>query len=337
MEFKCTEKQVSTITQTEARMPNLPVVRDNIHFVREKQTRLFCYRACDRAVVLLFTPKSPMREVSCAMRIVPETSSVTCLLSDAQFVDLARVVGLLRSSPPSLAWKSPLTSLAFLNMLTKECGLTSELKRQDLDKVTLNAEVQPNSTLWSDPKIELEKPPGKWSNNPMLGLKRCTLPWLRAASGEGDWVALLDDLQFELTHTVNRKAQIECLKDRISVQINLIDNMIAHQENSQANLIAILALFLAPASLIAISVPPNAGREPNFRERCIIGNAFGHSIFSAGIFATNNSSWIAFLATMVPVTLITVISGLSFIGKHKMMQAWRNLWGLSRRRGELSR
>ncbi|KAK7729239.1 hypothetical protein SLS53_009303 [Cytospora paraplurivora] len=278
--------------------------------------------AYNMAVIILSTPKSPMREVFCAMRIVPELASVTCLLFDAQPADLGRVVGLLRRSPPGLAWRSP---VAFLAMLFKECGRTSELKRQELDDDILGAECQTKSTLWKEPEKIPGKPLARWPNdfyaatsamhlchNNMMFVARAVdfeiavwkhlllmitkeplLMWLRASAGESEWVSIQDEIQFEISHTVDRNAQIECLKERIAVQVNLLDNRIAHHESSQTNLIALLALIFAPASLIA-------------------------SIFSTGIVATNERSWIAYVATTVPVTIMTVIAGLSFLESQKL-------------------
>ena len=98
---------------------------------------------------------------------------------------------------------------------------------------------------------------------------------------------LLDTIEYEMSHTMNRRAQIGCLRERIGVQINLvslesfplplmylealwkflrgsdglptdikqINNIIAHQQSSQTGLIAILALTFAPASLMAVIYP----------------------------------------------------------------------------------
>ncbi|ROW09148.1 hypothetical protein VPNG_05772 [Cytospora leucostoma] len=197
--------------------------------------------------------------------------------------------------PKWLAWRSP---VAFLAMLVRECGRTSELKRKELDDDILGAECQTRSTLWKEPEKIPGKPLARWPNdfyaatsamhlchNNMMFVARAVdfeiavwkylrllintkeplLMWLRASAGESEWVSIQDDVQFEISHTVDRKAQIECLKESIVVQVNLLDNKIAHHESSQTNLIALLALIFAPASLIA-------------------------SIFSTGIVATNERS-----------------------------------------------
>lgn len=96
------------------------------------------------AVVLISTPKSYMREFFCAIRIVPELASVTCLLLDAQLDDLGHIVDLLRSSPPGPARRSP---VAFLAMLVREYGRTPELSRQAMDDEILRAQHQTQMTL----------------------------------------------------------------------------------------------------------------------------------------------------------------------------------------------
>lgn len=204
-------------------------------------------------VILLSTPKSPIRELFCTIRIVPDLSSVTCVLFDAKPDDLTDLAGCLRDSPPGLiAGQSP---IAFLAMLVRECGRTSELKRHDLDANILGTEVHTRSTLWNSLEIE----PGRylktgWSNdfyeatnalhlchNELLFVARAVdfevdvwhflrsisgeeqlIPWLKATANESEWTAVLDGIQFEITYTLDRKAQIGCLKDRIAVQLDRV-------------------------------------------------------------------------------------------------------------------
>lgn len=47
-------------------------------------------------------------------------------------------------------------------------------------------------------------------------------PWLRPDADDVDWAAMLDEIDFDLAHTSNWKAHVECLKDRIEIQINLM-------------------------------------------------------------------------------------------------------------------
>ncbi|OKL56761.1 hypothetical protein UA08_07901 [Talaromyces atroroseus] len=279
-------------------------------------------------LILLSTPKAPVREVFCTMRITPALNTVTCLLFDAQLTDLGRIIesvhNINRDNPARLsAWK---TAFQFLLFLARELGHTSESKRHALDRSILGAEVQTKSTPWDDPSralvrwpndiheatsvlhlchnnllfvaraVEFEIDLWRWLRRLVVGgdSKNEALLWLRGSDVRaGVWTALIDSIDFEMVHTMNKKTQIDCLKERIGVQINLINNLIAHQESSQTNLIAIVALVFAPASLIA-------------------------SIFSAGIFATDHRSWIAYVALTVPITILTVLTGVSFLEQQKL-------------------
>ncbi|KAM0430123.1 hypothetical protein ACHAPT_006129 [Fusarium lateritium] len=267
-------------------------------------------------------------QIFCAMRIVPDLASVTCLLFDAQPKDFeGHTAGLIRTCPSGLEWRNP---AAFLAMLLKESGRTSEEKREELDLNILKAEIQTKSTPWQDfkeAKNDYYEATGVLNlchNNLVFVtravdaeieglrfLRRLTDdeklgPWMRGTADEGEWVGILDGIDFETAHTVSRRAQIGCLKERIGVQINLISNMIAHQETSQTNLIAILALIFAPAGLIA-------------------------GIFSAGIFATDDRSWILYVASTVPVTAVTLVAGLGFLKQQDLARVWR---GLTEGKGE---
>ncbi|KAL6353838.1 hypothetical protein LRP88_12832 [Fusarium phalaenopsidis] len=256
------------------------------------------------------------------MRIDLELGSVMCLLLDARLDDLHRTVSVVNSSMAGLAWRNP---VAFLAILLKGSGDSSELQRQCLDKDILDAEIRTKSTQW---RHKANKSPNDFyeatsklnlCHNNLVFVARAVdsdidswrflrrmaddenlRPWLRGFIGEGEWVGVLDGIDFETAHAVSRKAQIGCLKERIEVQINLISNLIAHQETSQTNLIAILALIFAPASLIA-------------------------GIFSAGIFATDDRSWILYVASTVPITVVTVVAGVGFLKQKELTRQWWEL------------
>ncbi|KAI8716399.1 hypothetical protein NCS52_00933500 [Fusarium sp. LHS14.1] len=280
-------------------------------------------RGAPRSLLFLFsTPKSPVREIVCAMRIDSELASVTCLLLDARLDDLRHTVGVINSSTAGLAWRDP---VGFLAILLKESGSSSEMQRKCLDNDILNAEIRTKSTQW---RHNANKSPNDFyeatsklnlchNNLVFVGraadsdidnwrfLRRMAddenlRPWLRGFTDEGEWVGVLDSIDFETEHAVSRRAQIGCLKERIEVQISLISNLIAHQETSQTNLIAILALIFAPASLIA-------------------------GIFSAGIFTTNDRSWIVYVASTVPITVLTVVAGVGFLKQKELTRQWWEL------------
>ncbi|KAJ3530582.1 hypothetical protein NM208_g9265 [Fusarium decemcellulare] len=276
-------------------------------------------------LILLSTSKAPVREIFCALRIVPSLESVTCLLFDDQEADLRRVIDLVRDSTAGLAWKNP---VAFLSILLKECGRTSELKRGPLDLNLLGAEILTKSTPW---KKKLQSTPNDFlkttgqlnvTYNNLLFVARAVDaeidawqflrqmatdellgPWLRGEASKREWNEVLDDIDFEMAHTQSRKAQIGCLKERMGIQVNVISNLIAHQESSQTNLIAVVALIFAPASLIA-------------------------SIFSAGIFVTNDRSWVAYVASTLPVTAMILMGGLYFLQLQILMRLWQTMRSL---------
>ncbi|RMJ18405.1 hypothetical protein CDV36_001945 [Fusarium kuroshium] len=271
------------------------------------------------SVILLSTSKAPTREIFCALRIVPQLASMTCLLFDDQEADLRRVVDLVCGSSRGLAWRNP---VAFLTVLLRECGRTSELKRGPLDNNILGAEILTKSTPWQ----KLRKTPNDFvattnqlnaSYNALLFVARAVdaevdawqflqrmakdeqlRPWLKAAASNRQWSEMLDNIDFEMAHTHSRKTQIGCLKERTGIQINAISNLIAHQETTQTNLIAVIALIFAPASLTA-------------------------SIFSAGLFTTNDHSWVAYIAWTLPVTAVTVMAGLYFLQLQILARAVR--------------
>ncbi|KAH7139662.1 hypothetical protein B0J13DRAFT_558313 [Dactylonectria estremocensis] len=276
------------------------------------------------SVILLSSPKTPVREIFCAIRVDLVSSVTTCLLFDATAKDLSRVIKKLNSSGPAfkLVRQNP---LAFVVMILMECGVTSESKRSDLDQYILGAEVQTRASSWEDPGQKLVRWPHNFysvmsvlhlcQNNLMfvnhavefevsaweffqrLASEEDVRQLLKAKTGDGAWQAIRDDIDYELAHTNSRKAQIGCLRERVGVQISMIDNMVAHQETSQTSLIAILALVFAPASLIA-------------------------SIFSAGIFPTSDKSWVPFISSTLPITLVTVAIGVIFLERQLVVRAW---------------
>jgi hypothetical protein len=206
-------------------------------------------------VILLSTPKAPVREIFCAMRITPSSNTVTCLLFDAQPTDLGHILEFVHNINYVSAWQ---TALHLLIYLTRELGHTSESKRQILDNAILGAEVQTKSTPWDDPSKALVRWPNdiheatsvlhlchnnllfvgravgfevdvwRWLHKLVGGSSSASrdgevLAWLRGGDARaGAWAALIDSIEFEMVHTVNRKAQIGCLKERIGVQINLV-------------------------------------------------------------------------------------------------------------------
>ncbi|KAH7140861.1 hypothetical protein EDB81DRAFT_885565 [Dactylonectria macrodidyma] len=275
-------------------------------------------------LILFSSPKTPVREIFCAIRVDLELSVTTCLLFDATARDLNRVIKTLNGLGPTskLVRRNP---LALIVMILVECGATSESKRSDLDKYILGAEVQTRASSWEDPNKTLVRWPHNFysvmsvlhlcQNNLMFvnhAVEFEVAAWeffqrissegdvgqlLKAKTGDGAWQTIRDDIDYELAHTNSRKAQIGCLRERVGVQISMIDNMVAHQETSQTSLIAILALVFAPASLIA-------------------------SIFSAGIFPTSEKSWVPFISSTLPITLVTVAIGVVFLERQLVVRAW---------------
>jgi hypothetical protein len=108
-------------------------------------------------VVIFSAPKSPVRELFCAMRINLATGSTTCLLFDNELENLLNLLPKLKESfNPRPIWQNP---IALLVLLARECGRTSEIKRQQRDNEILSAEAKSESTLWRDPsKLPNEVP-----------------------------------------------------------------------------------------------------------------------------------------------------------------------------------
>jgi hypothetical protein len=108
-------------------------------------------------VIIFSAPKSPVRELFCAMRINLATASTTCLLFDNELENLLRLLPKLEGNfQHKPIWQNP---IAVLVLLAREFGLTSEIKRQERDDEILSAEAKSESTLWTDPsKIPNEVP-----------------------------------------------------------------------------------------------------------------------------------------------------------------------------------
>lgn len=287
--------------------------------------RFIEHRDDKKSLLILFSsPKTPVREIFCAIRICLVSSRTTCLLFDATPDDLNRIIKAVdgSGSASKLVKQNP---LALIVTILNECGFTSELKREDLDEYVLGAEIQTRASSWEDPGEKLVRWPhdfysvmsilhlcqnnlmfvnhavefevAAWEFFQQLSVKDEVRQWLKANTGDGTWQAIRDDIDYELAHATSRKAQIGCLRERVGVQISLIDNMVAHQETSQTSLIAILALVFAPASLIS-------------------------SIFSAGIFHTSDRSWVPFISSTLPITLLTVAIGMVFLERQLVVRAW---------------
>ncbi|KAK7427293.1 hypothetical protein QQZ08_006230 [Neonectria magnoliae] len=297
--------------------------------------RFIEHRSHGRKSLLIFfsTPKSPVREIFCVMRICLTSSSTTCLFFDGSGDNLKRVIKRVTDSGPAskLIRQNP---LALMVMILLECGYTSEAERQYQDNFILQAEVQTRASSWKGTgksedlsrKKNVRSPADFYSVMSVLHLCQNNLmfvghaiefeadaweffrrlsnegeeqKWFKLGSSDRQWQATRDEIDFELVHTKSRKAQIRCLKERVGVQIALINNMIAHQETSQTSLIAVLALVFAPASLIA-------------------------SIFGADIFPTDGRSWVPFVASTFPTTLATLAIGLFFLDQQLVVRAWWN-------------
>lgn len=188
----------------------------------------------------------------CALRVVPETSSITCLLFDDKRADLAQTAQILYSSLTSEAiYRNPTTLLA---ILIRETGRTCELSQRDLDSIIVEVEIQTGSGPWQDAK--LDSSPRRWhsfhgamsalhSSQDKLSFVaqsadfeidawRCLrvmaddhkqASHLGKTAFEGDHIAILNTIECEMTHTMTRRAQIGCLRERIGIQINLVSTI----------------------------------------------------------------------------------------------------------------
>ncbi|KAH8755806.1 hypothetical protein F5883DRAFT_388139, partial [Diaporthe sp. PMI_573] len=121
-------------------------------------------------LIILSTPKSPVREVFLAMRvrISPGGCSITCLLFDGEPEHLDKVIEIINNPMTEVDWRSP---IAFLILLVQDIGRTSEEERVVLDSVILNAELKTNSTSW-DKKATIIRWPAD-SYKTMTSLHQC--------------------------------------------------------------------------------------------------------------------------------------------------------------------
>jgi len=183
------------------------------------------------------------------VRISPGACSITCLLFDGEPEHLDKVIEVVNNPMTEVDWRSP---IAFLILLVQDIGRTSEEERGVLDSVILNAELKTNSTSW-DKKATIIRWPAD-SYKTMTSLHQChnNLVFVsRAVDMEIDiWRKLrvmerrelkskrpsrapakkrtediLNSIEFELTYTQSRKAQIQCLKERVEVQIQLVSTV----------------------------------------------------------------------------------------------------------------
>lgn len=179
----------------------------------------------------------------CAIRFHPASGSTTCLLFDAMRTELQDTVRSLLHLPLD-------NPLAIISFLMKECGYSSESKRQFLDNYILRAEVRTKSTPWADPSTSAIRWPNDYfkamsvlhlSQNNLIFVNHAVsfelTVWrliqrmacdenlwklLQMDTSQDEWASISDAVEFEMAHTLSRKAQIACLKDRIAVQIELV-------------------------------------------------------------------------------------------------------------------
>ncbi|KAH7327970.1 hypothetical protein B0I35DRAFT_416227 [Stachybotrys elegans] len=201
----------------------------------------------DSITFILSTPKSPVREIFCAVRVCRKPGAVLCLLFDAFRPDAEYVASRIRGLGQSTTVKTPLT---LLSTVLKACGETSEEERRIADNEILGAEVLTKSTLWNDPNTTVIRQPRDFdeaigalhlSHNMLLFINHSikfetdawrflrrlytdesTPSWLKDRTTPHDRQAALDEVDFEITHTVSRSAQVACLVDRVGVQTNLV-------------------------------------------------------------------------------------------------------------------
>ncbi|KAE9566789.1 hypothetical protein CGMCC3_g17063 [Colletotrichum fructicola] len=264
-------------------------------------------------VVTLSTSKSPMRQsfLSMRVRVVEKQCSITCLLLEGKRHDLCTVVSNILARTVDLDWRHP---LAFLVALLRDIGQASEVKRKELDDHIVKIEMETNTCI--PPPVEGQPEPlftkklvfatravdeeiEAWRQLQGLLEDRNSICNVEGLVNKNIQTTMLNTVKFQLTHTKSRRTQIQGLRDRVAVQIELIHNMTAHKEASQTTMIAIVALIFAPASLIA-------------------------TIFSAGLFATDDHSWTTYIASTVPITLAIFVLGLQFTKLQAMLrQGWK--------------
>jgi hypothetical protein len=184
------------------------------------------------------------------MRIDLATSSTTCLLFDNDIEDLLFLLPKLeRNFQQMPIWHNP---LAVLVLLARECGQTSEIKRQERDDEILSAEAKSGSTLWTDPsKIPNEVPENFYDRIKVLHVCSNTLTFIDHAVAfeidvwnflqnimtakdmryggllERPWMKddhqfITDTISYEIWRIKGRKLQIAGLQDRVKVQQSLV-------------------------------------------------------------------------------------------------------------------
>jgi hypothetical protein len=184
------------------------------------------------------------------MRIDLATSSTTCLLFDNDIEDLLFLLPKLeRKFQQMPIWQNP---LAVLVLLARECGQTSEIKRQERDDEILSAEAKSGSTLWTDPsKIPNEVPENFYDRIKVLHVCSNTLTFIDHAVAfeidvwnflqniitakdmkyggllERPWIKddrqfITDIISYEIWRIKGRKLQIAGLQDRVKVQQSLV-------------------------------------------------------------------------------------------------------------------
>ncbi|KAF5511568.1 hypothetical protein CGCS363_v003699 [Colletotrichum siamense] len=301
-------------------------------------------------VVTLSTSKSPMRQsfLSMRVRVVEKQCSITCILLEGKRHDLCRVVSKVLARTVDFDWRHP---LAFLVALLRDIGQASEVKRKELDDHIVKIEMETNTCIpppvegqpeplftkkvcWPEDHYEciglldrcnnqlvfatraVDEEIEAWRQLQGLLEDRNSICNVEGPTNKNIQTTMLNTVKFQLTHTKSRRTQIQGLRDRVAVQIELfgdpvnihvgvidnipkIHNMTAHKEASQTTMIAIVALIYAPASLIA-------------------------TIFSAGLFATDDHSWTTYIPSTVPITLAIFVLGLQFTKLQAMLrQGWK--------------
>ncbi|KAK1856399.1 hypothetical protein CCHR01_00970 [Colletotrichum chrysophilum] len=271
---------------------------------------------------------SPVKSL---VRVVEKQCSITCLLLEGKRDDLCRVVSNILARTVDLDWRHP---LAFLVALLRDIGQASEVKRKELDDHIVKIEMETNTCIpppvegqpeplftkkvcWPEDHYEcigllhrcnnqlvfatraVDEEIEAWRQLQGLLEDRNSICNVEGLANKNIQTTMLNTVKFQLTHTKSRRTQIQGLRDRVAVQIELIHNMTAHKEASQTTMIAIVALIFAPASLIA-------------------------TIFSAGLFATDDHSWTTYIASTVPITLAVFVLGLQFTKLQAMLrQGWK--------------
>jgi hypothetical protein len=189
------------------------------------------------------------------MRINLATSSTTCLLFDNHLENLLRLLPKLEKNfQQKPIWQNP---IAMLVLLARECGQTSEIKRQERDDEILSAEAKSESTLWTDPsKIPNEVPDNFYDRIKALHVCSNTLTFIDHAvafeidvwnflkdimapkdvKGKGvkdrglwerpwtedDRQFITDIVSYEIWRIKGRKLQIAGLQDRVKVAQSVV-------------------------------------------------------------------------------------------------------------------